>query len=146
MTIAMGRKFHGLMKLHHVGIVVDNIDGHRPQYCRFFGLEPVSEVVTDNTQRVNVQFLASPGGETSLELIEPLEGESPVRRALEKGTTLNHLCFEVADVDRSVSRAEQDGAVCIRRPVPAAAFDGRRIAFVFYRGIGLIEFVEAPVA
>ena len=134
------------MKLHHVGIVVDNIDGHRPRYCRFFGLEPVSEVVTDETQRVNVQFLAGRPGETSLELIEPLPGESPVRRALEKGNTLNHLCFEVADIEASVKKAVDDGAVCVRAPVPATAFDGRRIAFVFYRGIGLVEFVEAPAA
>ncbi|HEV8216451.1 MAG TPA: VOC family protein [Gemmatimonadaceae bacterium] len=134
------------MRLHHVGIVVDNIEGHRPHYCQFFGLEPISEVVTDETQRVNVQFLASRGTETSLELIEPLPGESPVRRALEKGNTLNHLCFEVGDIDKSVDQAVADGAMCIRRPVPAAAFDGRRIAFVFYRGIGLVEFVEAPAS
>ena len=110
------------MRLHHVGIVVDTIDGHRPRYCRFFGLEPVSEVVTDETQRVNVQFLASRAGETSLELIEPLPGESPVRRALEKGNALNHLCFEVADIDGSVEQAVADGAMCVRTPVPAAAF------------------------
>jgi len=134
------------MKIHHVGIVVDSIDAHRPRYCRFFGLEPVSEVVTDETQRVNVQFLASGSDETSLELIEPLPGESPVRRSLEKGTTLNHICFEVGDIEASVDQAIADGAVCVRRPVAATAFDGRRIAFVFYRGIGLVEFVEAPAA
>lgn len=131
------------MRLHHVGIVVDAIDRHRGNYCKFFELEPVSEVVTDSTQHVNVQFLANRSGETSLELIEPLPGASPVRRALEKGETLNHLCFEVQDIERSVAEAKSNGAVCVRTPVPAAAFDGRRIAFVFYRGIGLVEFVEA---
>jgi methylmalonyl-CoA/ethylmalonyl-CoA epimerase len=131
------------MRLHHVGIVVDAIDRHRGNYCKFFQLEPVSDVVTDTTQHVNVQFLANESGETSLELIEPLPGPSPVRRALEKGETLNHLCFEVDDIERSVAEATSNGAVCVRTPVPAAAFDGRRIAFVFYRGIGLVEFVEA---
>lgn len=133
------------MKLHHVGIVVDEIERHRPKYCKFFGLEPVSDVVSDQTQKVNVQFLGDPATETTLELIEPLPGDSPVRRAIAKGETLNHLCFEVPDIDASLRQAEGDGAICIRRPVPATAFGGRRIAFVFYRGIGLIEFVEAPV-
>src|SRR5215216_6691872 len=110
------------MKLHHVGIVVDKIDGHRPRYCKFFGLEPVSEVITDPIQRVNVQFLAAGGTETSLELIEPLPGESPVRRALEKGESLNHLCFEVDDIVESVQRAQGDGAICVRQPVAAPAF------------------------
>ena len=130
------------MRLHHVGIVVDAIDRHRGNYCKFFELEPVSDVVTDSTQHVNVQFLANRSGDTSLELIEPLPGASPVRQALEKGQRLNHLCFEVQDIERSVAEAKSNGAVCVRTPVPAAAFDGRRIAFVFYRGIGLVEFVE----
>ena len=130
------------MTFHHVGIVVESIERDAPRYQQFFGLRPVSGVVTDTTQRVNVQFLASEGA-TSVELIEPLPGESPSRRALEKGGGLNHLCFEVADINEFVRQAESEGVVCVCQPVPAAAFDGRRIAFLFYRGIGLIEFVEA---
>jgi len=30
--------------------------------------------------------------------------------------------------------------------MPATAFDGRRVAFLLYRGIGLIEFVESPAS
>lgn len=134
------------MRLHHVGIVVNSIDAQRERYCRSFGLEPMSDVVTDLTQHVNVQFLGTHGADTSLELIEPLPGESPVRQALEKGGGLNHLCFEVADIVSSVEQATADGAICVRKPVAATAFDGRRIAFVFFRGIGLIEYVEAPEA
>jgi methylmalonyl-CoA/ethylmalonyl-CoA epimerase len=131
------------MKLHHVGIVVDQIERYRARYGDYFGLKPISGVVMDTTQQVNVQFLAQHKYATSVELIEPLEGDSPVRRALEKGGGLNHLCFEVADIAEAVRQAESNGAKCVRAPVPAAAFDGRRIAFLFYRGIGLIEFVEA---
>jgi methylmalonyl-CoA/ethylmalonyl-CoA epimerase len=131
------------MKFHHVGIVVESIERGASRYQQLFGLQPVSGVVTDNTQRVNVQFLASEVGATSVELIEPLPGESPSRRALEKGGGLNHLCFEVADLTEFVRQAESEDVVCVCEPVPAAAFNGRRIAFLFYRGIGLIEFVEA---
>jgi methylmalonyl-CoA/ethylmalonyl-CoA epimerase len=134
------------MRLHHVGIVVNSIDGQRERYCKYFALSPVSDVVTDPIQHVNVQFLAGDGEGTSLELIEPLPGQSPARQALEKGGTLNHLCFEVTDIVGSVKQAEADGAICVRAPVAATAFDGRRIAFVFFRGIGLIEYVEAPGA
>jgi hypothetical protein len=54
--------------------------------------------VTDDRQRVKVQFLVSVPDASSVEFIEPLPGESPARRALEKGGGLNHLCFEVADL------------------------------------------------
>lgn len=133
----------GPMKFHHVGVVVESIAASAPDYRRFFGLKPASEVVMDPTQRVNVQFFASGEDATSVELVEPLPGSSPARRALEKGGGLNHLCFEVRDIEQSVRHAESQGVVCVCAPVAAAAFDGRRIAFLFYRGIGLVEFVEA---
>jgi methylmalonyl-CoA/ethylmalonyl-CoA epimerase len=134
------------MRLHHVGVVVNSIDAQRARYCKYFGLQPLSDVVTDLTQHVNVQFLGVDGADTSVELIEPLPGDSPARQALEKGGTLNHLCFEVDDIEGTVETAIADGAICVRTPVAATAFDGRRIAFVFFRGIGLIEYVEAPAA
>jgi methylmalonyl-CoA/ethylmalonyl-CoA epimerase len=131
------------LKLHHVGIVVKSIEQSTPRYRQLFGLRPVSPVVTDERQHVNVQFLALDADATSVELIEPLPGNSPARGALEKGGGLNHLCFEVEDIEAFVRHAESDGVVCVCAPVPAAAFDGRRIAFLYYREIGLIEFVEA---
>jgi methylmalonyl-CoA/ethylmalonyl-CoA epimerase len=131
------------MRFHHVGVVVESIERSAAQYRQFFGLKPVSGVVTDPAQRVKVQFLASEEGATSVELIEPSPGESPARGALKKGGGLNHVCFEVTDIEGSVRQAELEGVLCICKPVPAAAFDGRRIAFLFYRDIGLVEFVEA---
>jgi methylmalonyl-CoA/ethylmalonyl-CoA epimerase len=131
------------LKFHHVGIVVENIEQTALRYRELFGIEPVSPAVADSTQRVIVQFLASQADATSIELIEPLPGESPARRALEKGGGLNHLCFEVADLDEYMRHAQSKGVVCVCPPVPAVAFEGRRIAFLFYKGIGLIEFVEA---
>lgn len=130
------------MKFHHVGIV-QSIERSAALYRQPFGLQPVSDLMTDNTQRANVQFLASDAAATSVELIEPLPGQSPVRGALERGGGIHHLCFEAADITESVRQAKSHGAVCVCQPVPAAAFNRRRIAFLFYRGIGLIEFVEA---
>ncbi len=133
------------MTLHHVGIVVDSIETHAKRYEESFGMKPLTGVILDPIQKVNVQFLGDgAGGRASVELIEPLPGDSPVRRALEKGGGLNHLCYEVPDIDAAVCQAQAQRALCVRTPVPATAFDGRRIAFMFYRGMGLIEFVEAP--
>jgi len=131
------------MRLHHVGIVVDDIERHGTRYAEQFGLQPLSAIVTDPIQRVQVQFWGD-GREVSLELIQPLDDDSPVSRFLEKGGGLNHLCFEVEDITAAVEHAQTKGAICIGGPVPAVAFNGRRIAFLFFRDIGLVEFVEAP--
>src|SRR6266496_3082843 len=91
------------MKLHHIGIVVDNIERHAKRYADCLGMQPTSPVELDPIQKVHVQFIAGHGDEVSLELIQPAGKDSPVTNALKKGGGLNHLCFEVADIHRSIA-------------------------------------------
>jgi methylmalonyl-CoA/ethylmalonyl-CoA epimerase len=129
------------MKLHHVGIVVEDIEKACAQYRKFLGLAPLSEIVIDPLQHVKIQMCGN-HNEVSLELIQPYGEDSPVQRFLQKGGGLYHLCFEVENIDRAISEAKSEGAICIIEPLPAAAFQDRKVAFLFYSGIGLIEFVE----
>jgi len=129
------------VKLHHVGIVTDKIERRAAAYNQLLGVVPASEITVDDIQRVRVQFLGCTD-DVQIELIEPLDGESPARRALEKGGGLNHVCFEVQNVAIAVEEAVKKGAICVCPPVSASAMDGRLISFVFFRELGLIEFVE----
>ena len=130
------------MRLHHVGIVVDDIERHGASFAKELNLRPLSAIVADPIQRVRVQFWGDGYG-VSLELIQPTADDSPVQRFLKTGGGLNHLCFEVEDIDAAVEQARESGAICVSGPVAAAACDGRRIAFLFLRDIGLVEFKEA---
>lgn len=132
------------MKLHHVGIVTNEIERQAAAYRHLLGLAPNSDVTVDEAQRVRVQFLGD-RDQVQIELIEPLDGQSPARRALEKGGGLNHLCFEVESVQVAVAEAVHKGAICVCPPLPATAINGRLVSFVFYRGLGLVEFVEPVV-
>ncbi len=132
------------MKLHHVGIVVGNIERQAPRCASQFGLRPVSAIIHDPIQKANVQFWADDGGTVSYEFIQPATEDSPVRRALENGGGLAHLCFEVSDIHAAVRDAESQGAIVVCAPVSATAFDHRPIAFLFFRGMGLVEFVQEP--
>jgi methylmalonyl-CoA/ethylmalonyl-CoA epimerase len=132
------------MKLHHVGIVTENLESAGAAYARSLGLMPDSEIFHDPIQKVRVQFWRDE--ETSLvELIEPTAPDSPVWPALKRGGGLNHLCYEVDDIVRQVEDAVAGGAILAAAPAPAVAFSGRLIAFVYFFKIGLIEFVERAV-
>lgn len=129
------------MKMHHVGIVVENLEAWGEAYARSLGLVQHSEIFCDPIQKVRVQFWRDE--ETSLlELIEPAAPDSPVARALKRGGGLNHLCYEVDDIEHQVADAVADGAILVVAPIPAVAFSGHRIAFVYFRKVGLVEFVE----
>jgi methylmalonyl-CoA/ethylmalonyl-CoA epimerase len=131
------------VKLHHVGIVVGNIERQAQRCAAQFGLRAASAIIHDPIQRSNVQFWTD-GGTVSFEFIQPAAEDSPVRRALENGGGLAHLCFEVPDIEAAVRDAENQGAIVVCAPVPAVAFDHRPIAFLLFRGMGLVEFVQEP--
>jgi len=118
--------------LDHIGVAVRSIAS---------ASVPDLRVTQDATQRVSVAFVET-GGAT-LELIEPLGDDSPIRASLDKGHALVHLCFRVPDLDSALEAGQRAGFHRLAAPVPAPAFDNRRIVWVFSRVFGLVELLEA---
>ncbi len=100
------------------------------------------KISLDPIQRVKVAFLSMPGTDVQMELVEPAGEQSPVQAFLEKGGGLHHLCYEVEDCDQALSALRQRNAMIVRRPKPAVAFKGRRIAWVVSAEKLLIELLE----
>jgi methylmalonyl-CoA/ethylmalonyl-CoA epimerase len=130
------------MTLHHVGIVVEDLRLYAEAYQSHLGLQADSEIFEDPIQKVRLQFWKDSSGNL-LELIEPASQDSPVRKAVERGGGLNHLCYQVENIDEQVRLSLAQGAIPATGIVPAVAFSGRRVAFLFFPKLKLIEFVEA---
>ena len=97
-------------------------------------------IIRDEAQKVSVAFVDIGG--IKLELIEPAGEDSPVASSLEKGQRLVHLCFRVPDMDAAIKKGRENGFHCIAKPVPARAFGGRKIAWLFSKTYGLTELLE----
>ncbi len=130
------------MQINHIGIVVKNIVESSKYYIDCFQYTINSEVFKDPIQKVKIQFLQSQNQENTIELIEPMGGDSPVLNSLKKGGGLNHLCYEVKDIEQSIALFRKKGCRIISGPVPAIAFGNRKVAFLYTRQRELIEFVE----
>jgi methylmalonyl-CoA/ethylmalonyl-CoA epimerase len=130
-------------RLHHTGFVVASIAAVRETFCRAVSGSNWSETWHDPLQRVRVAFIY-PGypGDPSVELVEPAGPGSPVEKFLERSGGLHHLCYEVDNLDEVVRDASTRGLVMTRRPEPAVAFGGRRIAWFISREKLLIEYLE----
>lgn len=113
-------------------------------YAATLGLSATTEIFHDPIQKVRVQFWGGGEAESLIELIEPAAEDSPVWRALKKGGGLDHLCYETPDIEKTVQQSLDRGAALVRDLAPAVAFGGRRIAFLYFLELGLIEFVETP--
>ena len=125
------------MKLHHIGIVVEDIEKSRKRYEKIFGIKVGIKPYEDKNMKVKILFFDL--GDMKIELIEPV-GESGVSRFLEKkGEVLHHLAYEVRDINKTVKNLKEKGANIIE---PVDAYEGR-VAFIHPKDVGiLIEFVE----
>src|SRR6266516_3662538 len=129
------------MRLHHVGIGVNNIMEKDTLYRSTVPIGFPTEIIHDEIQQVRVAF-ADAGNGVAIEFIEPDGEDSPVTRALRRGISLHHICYEVQDIEQAIAQARAAGALVVCEPVPARAFQGRQIAFVYPPVGDLIEFVE----
>lgn len=129
------------LSFHHIGIACRDIEKSRAFYLAM-GYEP-SPVVDDPLQHVRVCFLEKQGA-PRLELLEPLDSDSPVSRTLNtSGVTPYHLCYEVQDIAAAIASLRKQRFLLVNGPVPACAMDGKAVAFLFQKDTGLIELVEA---
>jgi methylmalonyl-CoA/ethylmalonyl-CoA epimerase len=131
------------LSFHHVGFVVASIAATVEGFLRSLGAQWDGRVYEDPNQKVKVTFLVTRPGDPQIELVEPVGEDSPVLRLLrEKGSGLHHVCYEVEDLERGMAEMKSRGAMIARRPKPAVAFQGRRIAWMLTGEKLLVELLE----
>ncbi len=131
------------MKLHHIGVVVSNIQDSIGELKKYMSFQSTSLPTHVGSQKVNVCFLKV--GEPFLELIEPTSSNSPIMEFAAGGGGIHHLCFEVRDIQKELDDMVKKGATVLVKPVKG--FDERHIAFVDLNmkktKCALIELLEA---
>jgi methylmalonyl-CoA/ethylmalonyl-CoA epimerase len=112
-------------RIAHVGIAVDDLENAVSFYRDVLGIEPHPPEVVDGAR-----ILSLPFGDAQVELLQPLDPESPVGRFLAKrGPGIHHICYRVPDLDATVQACRAAGYRLVDQ-VPRTGAAGRRIAFV----------------
>jgi methylmalonyl-CoA/ethylmalonyl-CoA epimerase len=133
-----------IIRMHHIGYVVHSIPEAADRFALSIGGSWDHNIVLDPLQGARVAFLTLQSqGFPLIELVEPGGEGSPVSNFLKRGGGLHHLCYEVESLDRQLEFSRNIGGKIVRPPLPAIAFEGRRIAWVFTRERLLQEFLES---
>lgn len=131
----------GVWQLHHVGIVVTDIEAAVARY-QALGFAGAERFQLPQQGVVAVTF---PAGGGYVELIQPTDPESPIARFLEKrGECLHHVAYQVPDLPATLARLTAAGIHLIDE-VPRTGTHGWQIAFVHPESCAgvLTELVEA---
>lgn len=128
---------------HHIGFVVASIQESIAGFLQSLQAEWNQIIFHDPHQVVRVTFLQSAqAGSPVVELVEPAGEKSPVISFLKRGGGLHHLCYEIDNLEEQLRLSRSQGGLVVRPPLPAVAFGGRRIAWVYTRNKLLLEYLE----
>jgi methylmalonyl-CoA epimerase len=126
---------HPTVRLHHVGIAVNSVDGTSAALERILGLAFDAPLSVD-AQKVKIAY--SNGDGAALELVEATSDKSPLYPILDHsirafitkhGEGMHHLCFEVEDLDTLLDTFANEGVDTIGGGVLEGSHDGR-VAFL----------------
>ena len=132
------------MKIHHIGIVSDDIETAAERYGELFGLHKKTSIVTDPIQNSRLLLLSAGTDGTVLELVEPLDATSPVANFLKNGGgRLHHICYEVDCIEETIDCLRKKHCLLISGPSPAILFEGRKVAFMYTTNKELVEFLQS---
>jgi len=130
-------------RIHHIGFVVASIEGVAHSFAQSIFATWDGRIIHDPLQLVRIAFFKGHNPSDPLvELVEPHGFDSPVSSFLIRGGGPHHLCYEVNDLEKQLEFSRSLGGKMVKPPLPAAAFSGRRIAWIFTKNSLLLEFLE----
>ncbi len=114
------------MKIDHIAIAVNDVEASAKIYQKALGIDEI-EFETVESEGVKVAILPMENGR--IELIQPTNDESPIKKFLDKkGQGLHHMALETDNIDGEVERMEGCGVQFLGKVRPGSA--GTKVTFI----------------
>ena len=128
------------LQIHHIGIVVDDIDRAKAVYEKWFGLNVKGRYLVGE---FNAECAFIRAGNTYIELVKPL-AEDGLKKFLDKhgSGTLHHICYIVDDMEEGWKYLKEKGLRSVTgEPRSTCTFEKAMFFHPKDTGNVLIEFV-----
>ncbi len=118
-----------LDRLNHVAIAVPNLKAGVAVYENILGAK-VSKPQAEPNHGVNVVFVEL--ANTKIELLEPIDENSPIAKFLEKNPSggIHHICYEVEDIIAARDKLKAGGARILGDGEPKIGAHGKPVLFL----------------
>ena len=132
-------------KINHIAFAVNSLSEAEDLYINTLGLKVKHREVIED-QGVKTSMLVSAQGETSIELLEPLDDDSPISKFLQKrGEGIHHICFEVENIEDYLEHIKRLDIELIDMSPRIGAY-GAKVAFIHPKSMNgvLVELAQFP--
>lgn len=131
------------MRFHHIAYMVANTDETARSLASFAPVKIVDRKPLE-VQNAYISVLGTAESGPFIELVEPFENNSAMRKRLEKNAgdaTPYHICFSVRDFDSTLENLLAEGWLMVTRPFHGL-LPGLRATHLYKRSAGMIEIIE----
>ena len=121
--------YSNIGRVNHIAIAVPNITKASDMWQKALGAN-VSKPQTLPEHGVKVVFIESPN--TKVELLEPLNENSPISKFLMKNPNggMHHICYEVSDLKSALKKLKEVGATILGDGNPKIGAHGNPVIFL----------------
>jgi len=114
------------MKIDHIAIAVNDVEASAKVYQKALGIDEI-EFETVESEGVKVAIIPMENGR--IELIQPTNDDSPIKKFLDKkGPGLHHMALETDNIEGEVERMEGCGVQFLGKVRPGSA--GTKVTFI----------------
>ena len=114
------------MKIDHIAIAVNDVEASAKIYQKALGIDKIEFEIVES-EGVKVAILPMENGR--IELIQPTNDESPIKKFLDKkGQGLHHMALETDNIEGEVERMEGCGVQFLGKVRPGSA--GTKVTFI----------------
>lgn len=122
-----------ITKISHIGIAVKDLSAAKELYKKLFQSEPSDDEIVAE-QKVKVAKFTV--GESTIELLEATDPESPIAKFIEKrGEGIHHVAYESDKIKDDLGRLDSCGFDLINKE-PRVGSDNMLIAFIKPKSTG----------
>lgn len=128
------------MRIDHVAIAVNNVEEAVKQFEKILKFDE-KKFMTVEHEGVKMAMLKLE--DTTIEVMEPLNDNSPIKKFLvERGEGIHHISVTADDIEKDVQNAEKNGVKILGGIRPGSY--GRKITFIHPKSLHgvLMEFCE----
>jgi methylmalonyl-CoA/ethylmalonyl-CoA epimerase len=130
------------MKIDHIAIAVNNVEDAAKIYQEALGVDTV-EFETVESEGVKLAIIHLENGR--IELMQPMNDESPIKKFLDKkGQGLHHVALQTDNIDGEVERMEECGIQFLGKIRPGS--EGTKVIFIHPKSLSgvLAELCSHP--
>lgn len=125
------------MKVHHLGLIVDDITKSINIYCKL-NYHQVSDIIHDNQQNNLICFMKYEDQTQLLELIQPIDKTSSIY-SFDNG--YHHICYEIKKKNFFKDFKKLKIGKIFSSPIIAPAIENKKVVFACLTNGTFVEFL-----